>query len=212
MKKQYICMIGIALTAINLYAQNRPSITIVNNTGYTVYYLYISQSTATEWEEDILGDAVISNGDSINVRLAEPLTTANRYDIKLVDIDGDSYTKWNVLIHEKSRIIFSLDDIDTEDFELTARMPSVTIVNNTGYTVYYLYISQSTATEWEEDILGDAVISNGDSINVRLAEPLTTANRYDIKLTDEDGDTYTKWNLLIQEDAQIVFTLDDIDG
>ncbi|MDR1866837.1 MAG: hypothetical protein LBQ77_01055, partial [Treponema sp.] len=72
MKKQYICMIGIALTAINLYAQNRPSITIVNNTGYTVYYLYISQSTATEWEEDILGDAVISNGDSINVRLAEP--------------------------------------------------------------------------------------------------------------------------------------------
>jgi S1-C subfamily serine protease len=91
--------------------------------------------------------------------------------------------------------------------------PSVKILNNTGYAVYYIYISSTAADEdeWEEDILGDDVLLDGGSVSVRLAYPLNTANRYDIKLEDGQGDTYTKRGVLITPGKTIEFTFDDID-
>ncbi|GHT80634.1 hypothetical protein FACS1894130_12080 [Spirochaetia bacterium] len=94
---------------------------------------------------------------------------------------------------------------------LAQSSPRVTIVNNTGFTIYYIYISQTAADEWEEDVLDDDVLLDGDSITVTLAYPLTVTNRYDIMLEDEDGDTYTKWDILITPDARIIFTIKDLD-
>jgi len=97
-----------------LSAQELPTITIVNNTGYTIYYLYISQTTNDNWEEDVLGEEVLSDGQSFRVRLSYPLNVTNRYDILLIDEDGDTYTKWNVLITPNARIVFTLNDIDVD--------------------------------------------------------------------------------------------------
>ena len=89
--------------------------------------------------------------------------------------------------------------------------PVVTIVNNTGFTIYNVQLSQTATSNWEEDVLKEKVLRNGNRIRVTLAYPLTVANRYDIKLTDEDGDTYTKWNVFITDEKIIIFTLDDLD-
>ena len=97
-----------------LSAQELPNVTIVNNTGYTIYELYISQTTNDNWEKDVLGEDILSNGQSFNVKLSSPLSVANRYDIQLIDEDGDSYTKWNVLITPNARIVFTLSDIDED--------------------------------------------------------------------------------------------------
>jgi len=94
---------------------------------------------------------------------------------------------------------------------VTQEPPRVTIVNNTGYTVYYVNISPTDATDWQDDVMGKEVLLNDRSVTVKLADPLHIANRYDIMLTDEDGDTYTKWNVLIGQNSSIVFTLADID-
>jgi hypothetical protein len=64
-------------------AQDRPRVTIVNNTGYTVYYVYISQTETDEWEEDILDDDVLLDGQSVTIRLLYPLDVTNRYDVNL---------------------------------------------------------------------------------------------------------------------------------
>ncbi|MDR2102747.1 MAG: hypothetical protein LBP42_01445 [Treponema sp.] len=89
--------------------------------------------------------------------------------------------------------------------------PTIRIVNNTGYVGYYLYVSQTAVAEWEEDLLEEDILPDGGTIAVRLGQPLSEANRYDIQLEDEDGDTYTKWNVLITPNALIEFTLDDLD-
>jgi hypothetical protein len=93
-------------------AQDRPRVTIVNETGYTVHYVYISQTETDDWEEDILDDDVLLDGQSVTVRLLYPLNVANRYDIKIEDKDGDTYTKWDVLITPNSRIVFTINDLD----------------------------------------------------------------------------------------------------
>jgi hypothetical protein len=197
-------------------SQDLPRVTIVNNTGYTVYYMYISQSATSSWEEDVLHDSVLPNGESYRVRLLYPLNVTNRYDIRLKDSDGDTYTKWNVLITPDSRIVFTLSDIDIRSSTQTqtqtsSDLPVVTIVNNTGYMVYWVYISQTATDKWEEDVMGDDVLPDGNSVRVKLLYPLNVVNRYDVRLKDSDGDTYTKWNVLITPDSRIVFTISDLD-
>jgi hypothetical protein len=94
-----------------------------------------------------------------------------------------------------------------------AQLPTVKVVNNTGYTVYVLQMTPSTDDDWGRDLLGEeTILSNGHSFDVRLPQPLSAADRYDIRLIDEDMDTYTKMNVLIAENTVIEFKIEDIDG
>jgi len=94
-------------------AQNLPSITLVNNTGYTVWYVYISQTASDSWGNDWLAsNEILRSGSAVTFTLPYPLNVVNRYDIKIVDSDGDSYTKWDVRVNANSRIVFTFDDFD----------------------------------------------------------------------------------------------------
>jgi len=100
------------LLAPNAHAQvNYPSVHIVNQTGYTIYFLYISSSGTSDWEEDVLGNNTLSKNESIKVNLNRSLSAVNRYDFRLIDKDGDEYIKMNVQISNGSRIIFTLKDM-----------------------------------------------------------------------------------------------------
>ena len=96
--------------------QESVTITIVNNTGYNVLYLYISPADSSSWGSDVLGSSeILRNNASRRVTLP-PLDVTRRYDIKLVDRDGDSYTRWNVAITNNMNITFTISDIDLERF------------------------------------------------------------------------------------------------
>jgi len=123
MKKIYAlifaALIGLAISGCASAPQSPqstelPVITVVNRTGYTCFYLYLSPVTNDNWEEDVLGDEILESGQSVGVRLEFPLSRENRYDFKMVDLDGDSYTKWNVLLSENAVIVFTFDDFDTD--------------------------------------------------------------------------------------------------
>jgi len=90
-----------------------PFVTIVNNTGYLVYYLYISPTTSDTWGEDRLAsNQTLPNGQSVSVRLPYPLSVTDKYDIMLEDLDGDTYSKFNVTVMANSSIVFRFSDID----------------------------------------------------------------------------------------------------
>lgn len=89
-----------------------------------------------------------------------------------------------------------------------AREYYVDITNQTGFTIFYLHVSPGKAKSWEEDVLGNDVILHGGSMRVTLggySSPI-----FDIRLIDEDGDTYTFWNVDVSQ-QDLVVTLDDID-
>jgi len=118
MKKGYIVFVllmiaGLAFTGCASMPQgDLPVITVVNNTGYACYELYLSPVTVDNWEEDVLGNSILPSGQSVRVRLAFPLSRSNRYDFKMVDLDGDTYTKWNVLLTPNATVVFTFSDID----------------------------------------------------------------------------------------------------
>ncbi|MDR2101209.1 MAG: hypothetical protein LBP43_01400 [Treponema sp.] len=105
-----VCLAGILLAP--LAAQEGPAVLIINNTGYTGYYLYMTPVDIDDWEEDLLGDDILPEGESLVIELSRPLSEANRYDIQLEDEDGDTYSKWDVLILPKTQIEFTQDDLD----------------------------------------------------------------------------------------------------
>jgi hypothetical protein len=61
-------------------AQNLPRVTVVNNTGYTIY---IVQSATDDGTENILQGRVLRNGESYRIRLQYPLNVKNMCQIHL---------------------------------------------------------------------------------------------------------------------------------
>lgn len=84
----------------------------------------------------------------------------------------------------------------------------VDITNRTGYTIMYAYVSPGDARTWEEDVLGRDVIHNGNTTRVTLSGYRSPI--FDIRLVDEDGDTYTFWNVNVSR-QDITVTLADLD-
>ena len=68
---------------------------------------------------------------------------------------------------------------------------NLTIINNTGFTVHHVYTSSPASTGWGADFLdGDEFLEDGK----QLVLTVPNGTRWDIRLIDEDGDTYTKRN------------------
>src|SRR6056297_2174821 len=85
-----IALLGLFLIAATAHAQNNYYVDITNNTGYVIHYIYVSPASANTWEEDVLGNDVLMDGESFRVNLNgynSPI-----FDIRLVDEDGDTYT------------------------------------------------------------------------------------------------------------------------
>ena len=84
----------------------------------------------------------------------------------------------------------------------------VEVANGTGYDIHYLYVSPAKAGNWEEDVLDQDVLPAGDTVRVTVSQ--AKGSVYDIRAEDEDGDTYTLWNVDIAK-HDIVFSEDDMD-
>ncbi|WP_404473518.1 hypothetical protein LG301_03600 [Vreelandella venusta] len=84
----------------------------------------------------------------------------------------------------------------------------VDITNRTGYTLYYMYVSPADSQSWEEDVLGNDVLVDGDTQRVTItgySSPI-----FDIRVVDEDNDSYTFWEVDVST-QDVVVTLDDLD-
>jgi hypothetical protein len=84
----------------------------------------------------------------------------------------------------------------------------IDISNQTGYTIMYAYVSPADAQSWEEDVLGADVLRTGTSVRITLNGYFSPI--FDIRLVDEDGDTYTFWKVDVSK-HDLVVTLADLD-
>lgn len=84
----------------------------------------------------------------------------------------------------------------------------VDITNNTGFTIYYAYVSPGKSKSWEEDVLGSEVLASGETYRITLKG--YSSSIFDIKLVDEDGDSYTFWGVDVAR-QDITVTLADLD-
>jgi hypothetical protein len=114
MKKLMLAGLFLLLGVFMVSAQSRPSINIVNNTGYTIYKLYVSPAENEDWGEDILGNTILENGETFVFQLPAPLSQVNVYDIGVEDGSGDAYIKWELPVTNNASIVFTMDDLESD--------------------------------------------------------------------------------------------------
>ena len=81
-----------------------------------------------------------------------------------------------------------------------------TLVNNTSQPITYLYISESGANTWEEDVLGKDVLGSGESTDIVFSGK-TGKCSYDIKTAFSSGAPFERYALNLCETT--TYTLSD---
>jgi hypothetical protein len=74
-------------------------VTIVNNSGFTISYIYGSNVGTTFWEEDLLASDVLSTGASVVVNF-DDTTGYCRFDLRAIFDDGTEIVKKDVNVCE----------------------------------------------------------------------------------------------------------------
>lgn len=66
---------------------------LVNKTGYELKALYVAPSKSDDWEDDVLGQDTLDDGQTVNVHFS-PKTKTCIFDLKVVYSDDDSSAVW----------------------------------------------------------------------------------------------------------------------
>ncbi len=211
MKKTILLLAAIGL----IVSVSAGSIRIVNNTGgYDIWFVFISSTYEDSWGDDWLdSDEVISSGSSATFRVPNDI-----YDIRLVDEDEDEYIRYEVDVSGSYVWNVTLDDLGEVDMgsgsysgeETVYGNAPVTIYNDTGgYDIYWIYANPHSYSEWGEDRLGSEMLYSGEEFTFWV----DGGDYYDIKCEDEDGDTYTFWEMWVGEDGlYLPVDLGDLDN
>ena len=84
------------------------------------------------------------------------------------------------------------------------------IRNSTESVFLFVYVSDSRLTDWGNDILGNQVLSPRETLRVTTPIPIGSTT-WDIRIIDDDGDTYTVYNRRIRDGETITVTYADLD-
>lgn len=96
-----ICALSILLVPA-AFAQGKQDFTLVNSTGVEIHQVFISPHSTDDWEEDILGQDTLPDGESVNITFSRAETAA-KWDLKIVDKEGNSITWENLNLLEISK-------------------------------------------------------------------------------------------------------------
>lgn len=67
-----------------------------------------------------------------------------------------------------------------------------TLVNKTGYVIDKVFVGASKSEEWGEDILGQDVLNDGESVTIKF-HPKASTETYDIKVTYKIDNSSVVW-------------------
>ncbi len=198
---------------------------ILNESAVTIFRLYVSENTDSEWGEDVLGSSVISGGESLSVTLPQGSST---YDVKIEDSDGATYEFYGLLLDPGESLVFTSEAGGTlehyyasgefyqavtvtggvsgtdvnNDTEPVASGDSIQFINESSFTVFRLYMSETTDDQWGDDQLGTSVVSSGEGFMLNLPQSGT----YDIKVEDDNGNEYAFTGLVLDPNETLIFS------
>ena len=81
-------------------------VTIRNRTGWTMLRFYASDSRSDDWEEDILGDDVLPDGDDVRINIDDG-SGACLYDFKAVFTNGQELVRQRINVCQVSEYSYT---------------------------------------------------------------------------------------------------------
>ncbi len=89
----------------------------------------------------------------------------------------------------KSKIfaaIYALALVAPASLPLHAGDQDFTLVNDTGFTISEIYVSPATTEEWQEDVLGEDTLADGEEVEISFSREETEC-QWDLMVKDAEG-------------------------
>jgi hypothetical protein len=83
-----------------------------------------------------------------------------------------------------------------------------TLVNRTGVEIHQVFASSSATDSWEEDILGEDTLPDGESVEIQFS-PKEDAELWDLRIADGEGNTITWERLNLLEISKVTLHYKD---
>jgi hypothetical protein len=83
---------------------------LANTTGYDLKNLYISPTSANDWQEDVLGQDVLANGQSVKIHFPGGRGETCEWDLKVTYQDDSSHEWSNVNLCSITTVTISYDE------------------------------------------------------------------------------------------------------
>jgi len=115
------------------------TIELINNSGQTIWYVYLSLSTSSEWGDDQLGSSTVGPGNSHAFQVPP-----GTYDLKAEDS-----------AHNVVDVRFSQTIAGPYRWVIEPVLPpgNLVLTNNSAQTICFVYISLVTDSSWGSDQL-----------------------------------------------------------
>ena len=83
----------------------------------------------------------------------------------------------------------------------------INIFNGAQYDIYTLYLSPTNANDWEENLLKQETLPNGDKVDIEVSRT-EKAEAWDVKVTNKAGETMTWIGVPLNKAGQITLLPD----
>lgn len=103
-----LCLSVCALGAASAAQAGTQDFTLINQTGVDVYSLYISESSSDDWEEDVLGEDMLLDGDRVDVTFSG--RNACLWDMLVTDDEGGELSFQGINLCEASVVVLRCDE------------------------------------------------------------------------------------------------------
>jgi hypothetical protein len=109
MKRLILAVALVAVAAASpLSAQSKLDFTLLNKTGLTIDYVYVSPTNNDEWGEDVMGRDVLAHGESVDIVFSRSEKSC-MWDLKVKDEDGDEVSWGNLDLCQASHITLNYE-------------------------------------------------------------------------------------------------------
>ncbi len=99
------------LAGVALGAADKRDITVVNKSGESITEIYIALAREDNWGEDVLGEDVLENGESVNIHFSGYKKTDCHFDLLAKNEDGDEWQLNNLNLCEVSTVTITSKQI-----------------------------------------------------------------------------------------------------
>jgi len=179
------------------------TITIKNNTGYSIYNLSMKPSTVSGWGSTI-SYSTIQNGGSLAITLPASIPNNGIYDVRISSSGSGNFLKYYVTVTNGTTITFTQND-----FYDSSQNQKFSIRNLTGYSLT-CYVKPSSASDWGISL---GSVSNDSSLTITLPFSSSHFNVFDIQMRSSNPtNTYTKNNITISNGMEVIYKPNDSDN
>ena len=195
MKKITLVLVFLAAFSTGLFAEfdqdDLNLVTFVNSTKNTIEFIFLSPGDSEYWGPEILGsERVLESGDSLGFFILYP-NACDDFDIMAIDDEGNTAIIYDYPICDDSEEVVEIVGKDMRDDAPDMDFVTIEVENDTGYDVWYVFISPSDSQMWGVDYLDEeTIIADGDTVSFIFPADVD-ATEYDLQAVDEDMDTYT---------------------